>query len=89
MELQGELEGLSGKQMPVGVNRRFKLSEGFRNQHLTGGIKNMSPFPFSSPPPGAAAAARECNVQGSRRLAFSQAEKLLISVHHTFRGRCS
>lgn len=48
----------------------------------------MVPFQSSSPP-ATAPATRGCNVQRGRRLAFSQAERLLISVHHTFRGRHS
>lgn len=41
------------------------------------------------PPLATAAATREGNVKRGRRPAFSQVERLLISVNHTFRGRQS
>lgn len=70
-------------EMRVGVNTR-----GAEIYLLQEERKQKVPFQPSTPP-ATVAPTGGCNVQRGKRLAFSRAERLIISVHHTFRGRHS
>lgn len=82
--LSGIIGNGSGGKQEISSFRRVQI------QDMDISEEALERYPFlalHSARPATAAAARGCNVQRSRRLAFSQAERLLISVHHTFRGR--
>lgn len=73
------------------------VSRGKQEAYTFGKVRKSTSYtrrekngPFkSSNPPATASATRGSNVQRGKKLVCSQAERLLISVHHTFSGRHS